>query len=150
MLAVHALNDLYSEINVPDTDITRAWSVFQAAYGELIANFWLNRNMVNPSKTPTIGKDQCIVFLHMLNGRHEGYRIPRSVPPSLRSSFEQNQINYNIESVNLPPQRASGPDRNTISGKKAAFGEAYITRLGVGGSAGFTHSGRLALFLGKS
>jgi hypothetical protein len=91
-----------------------------------------------------------MAFLHMLNGRHEGYRIPRSVPPSLRSSFEQNQINYNIESVNLPPQRASGPDRNTISGKKAAFGEAYITRLGVGGSSSFTHSGQFALLIGKS
>lgn len=117
-----ALNDLYAEINVPDTDVARAW------------------NLVNPSRTPTIGKDQCMVFLHMLNGRHEGYRIPRSVPPSLRSSFEQNHVNYDIESVK-PPQRASGPDRDTISGRKAAFGESYITRLGIGASSSYKHSG---------
>lgn len=116
-----AMNDLYVEINVPDSEVTKAW------------------NLVNPSRTPTIGKDQCIVFLHILNNRHEGYRIPTSVPPSLRSSFEQNQINYDIESVK-PPQRAGGPDRNTISGKKAAFGESYISRLGIGGST-YKHSG---------
>ncbi|KAI5814257.1 actin cytoskeleton-regulatory complex protein END3-domain-containing protein [Pyronema omphalodes] len=121
-IAFAALNELYDSIDVPDTEITRAW------------------NMVNPSKTTTIGKDQCIAFLHMLSNRHEGYRIPASIPASLRASFEQNKINYDIESVK-PPQRASGPDRNTISGKKAAFGESYITRLGIGGASTYKHSG---------
>lgn len=125
---------------MPDTEITLAWFVPHNRRADLLADLLACRNLVNPSRTPTIGKDQCIVFLHMLNNRHEGYRIPRSVPPSLRSSFEQNKINYDIEAVK-PPQRASGPDRSTISGKKAAFGESYITRLGIGGSSSYSHSG---------
>ncbi|KAI5781480.1 actin cytoskeleton-regulatory complex protein END3-domain-containing protein [Geopyxis carbonaria] len=118
-----ALNELYAEINVPDTEIARAW------------------NLVNPGKTPTIAKDAALYFLHMLASRHEGIRLPRSVPPSLKSSFENKQMSYDIESVDLPAQRRSGPDTNTISGKKAAFGESYISRLGLGTGGTYKHSG---------
>ena len=95
--------------------------------------------MVNPSKTPTIGKDQAIHFLHLLAQRHDGYRLPRSVPASLRASFEQMKHNYNIEDVE-PPQRRNAPDLSTSTGKKTAFGESYLTRLGIGGS-GYSHEG---------
>ncbi|KAH8155356.1 uncharacterized protein LAJ45_00366 [Morchella importuna] len=120
-----ALDGLYDSINVPDTDIRFAW------------------NLVNPSSSPSIGKDQALVFLHILNGRHEGYRIPRTVPASLRATFQKNQINYDLDKVK-DTGRGLGSgrrDMNTISGKKEAFGESYLTRLGVGGRGNFKHSG---------
>jgi len=120
-LSFNALDDLYNDINVPDSDINFAW------------------NLVNPSSAPTVGKDQALIFLHILNNRHEGYRIPRSVPASLRATFEKNQISYDIDSVKAPQRR--GPDLNTPSGKKEAFGDSYLTRLGIGGRGGYKHSG---------
>lgn len=120
------MDGLYDSINVPDTDIRFAW------------------NLVNPSSSPSIGKDQALVFLHILNGRHEGYRIPRTVPASLRATFQKNQINYDLDKVK-DTGRGLGSgrrDMNTISGKKEAFGESYLTRLGVGGRGNFKHSGR--------
>lgn len=122
---VGALDGLYDSINVPDTDIRSAW------------------NLVNPSASASIGKDQALVFLHVLNNRHEGYRIPRSVPASLRATFQKNQINYDLDKVDSGRSLGSGRrDMNTISGKKEAFGESYLTRLGVGGRGNFKHAGR--------
>lgn len=121
---VGALDGLYDSINVPDTDIRSAW------------------NLVNPSGSTSIGKDQALVFLHILNNRHEGYRIPRSVPASLRATFQKNQINYDLDKVDTGRSLGSGRrDMDTISGKKEAFGESYLTRLGVGGRGNFKHSG---------
>lgn len=129
LLTVHlvsALEGLYDSINVPDTDIRSAW------------------NLVNPSGSSSIGKDQALVFLHILNNRHEGYRIPRTVPASLRATFEKNQINYDLDKVkDTGRSLGSGRrDMNTISGKKEAFGESYLTRLGVGGRGNFKHAGK--------
>ncbi|KAK6343281.1 endocytosis defective- protein [Orbilia blumenaviensis] len=112
-----ALDDLYSSLDVPDTDIRFAW------------------NLVNPNADLTVGKDQALAFLHMLNQRNEGYRIPRSVPASLRASFEKNQINYSVSSVKL----GSGGERAPLGGstsKKNAFAEGYLDRLGLGGRTG--------------
>ncbi|KAF3942230.1 hypothetical protein ABW19_dt0201042 [Dactylella cylindrospora] len=113
-----ALGELYNNIDVPDTEIIFAWK------------------LVNPNDNPTIGKDQALAFLHMLNQRNEGYRIPRSVPASLRASFEKNQINYSISSVKVG---ANGD--GTSTSKKNAFAEGYLNRLGVGGRTSYKPSG---------
>jgi hypothetical protein len=85
------------------------------------------------------------VFLHILNNRHEGYRIPRSVPASLRATLQKAQISYDLdknEDIVSGRRLGGGRDTSTISGKKEAFGESYLTRLGVGGRGNYKHSGK--------
>lgn len=106
-VSFESLNDLYETLNVPRTDISSAW------------------NLVNPRSDEKIDKEQFIVFMHILNQRSNGVRIPRSVPASLRATFSKQTPSYDLNS----DQAKLTPLVPTKSGSKGGFAEAYMNRL---------------------
>ncbi|KAK6455753.1 actin cytoskeleton-regulatory complex protein END3-domain-containing protein [Scheffersomyces xylosifermentans] len=102
-----SLNTLYNSLSkVPKSDISSAW------------------NLVNPKSFETIDKDQVLVFLHILNQRENGKRIPRGVPASLRATFSKEVPTYDLNSVQSKPQ----PTSSTSS--KKSFANDYLSKIG--------------------
>jgi hypothetical protein len=110
-ITFQSLSGLYNTLsNVPDADATFAW------------------NLVNPRSSETIDKDQTLVFLHMLNQRENGQKIPRGVPQSLRATFSKETPSFSLDSHHADVQQYA-PASNT----KHSFGNNYLSRLGESG-----------------
>lgn len=99
------LTELYTTLDVPEREIESAWT------------------LVNPKLSEAIGKDQTLVFLHILNQRHQKFRIPRNVPASLRATFQKSEISYNTSKYSK--------DGTPRTAEKKEFGGTYLSKLGV-------------------
>lgn len=109
-----SLNGLYDTLSkVPKSDISSAW------------------NLVNPKSFETIDKDQVLIFLHILNQRENGKRIPRVVPASLRATFSKETPSYDINSVSMNKQSSSA---SRPSSGKSSFAHDYLNKIGQGNS----------------
>lgn len=116
-----SLEKLYSSLKkVHKSDISSAW------------------NLVNPKSFETIDKDQVLVFLHILNQRENGKRVPRGVPPSLRATFSKEAPNYDLKaqntSNNINYSSHNNGNTNNInnnSGNSSRnFANDYISKIG--------------------
>ncbi|KAG7661858.1 END3 [[Candida] subhashii] len=104
-----SLHALYGTLaNVPKSDISSAW------------------NLVNPKSFETIDKDQTLVFLHILNQRENGKRIPRGVPASLRATFSKEVPNYDLSAQSQPQSTTA------TQASKRSFAENYLSTIGQG------------------
>jgi actin cytoskeleton-regulatory complex protein END3 len=98
-------------------------------------------------------------FLHILNHRHRGVRIPRAIPASLRATLNQGDIDYDVSRAQLgrgkeedvPLRRSRDRDdwNSTTSSRKDDFAAGYLSRLGVGeGSSKYNSAGKFWLWKG--
>lgn len=111
-----SLEGLYLTLSkVPRSDISSAW------------------NLVNPKLFETIDKDQVLVFLHILNQRENGKRVPRGVPASLRATFSKEVPSYDLSAAaaSTPAKNISQPKAND----KKLFGMSYLNKIGQGNNA---------------
>lgn len=90
-VSFNGLAPVFTPFGVPNSQIQKAWK------------------LVNPQGTETIQKDQCLVFLHILTQRSNGFRIPNDVPYSLKASFKRGNIDYNLDSYNSTNNYYSSP-----------------------------------------
>lgn len=111
-----SLNGLYGDLenDVPRTDVSSAW------------------NLVNPKQFETIDKDQCLVFLHILNQRSKGKKVPSSVPASLRATFSKEVPDYSLDSHQATVTRTASSNNNNKNGSNSrkGFGQGYLNRYG--------------------
>mmetsp|Transcript_1117 Transcript_1117/g.1122 ORF Transcript_1117/g.1122 Transcript_1117/m.1122 type:complete len:394 (+) Transcript_1117:51-1232(+) len=107
-----SLTGLYQTLSkVPRSDISSAW------------------NLVNPKSFEAIDKDQVLVFLHMLNQRENGKRIPRYVPASLRATFSKDTPSYDLN------QAPSKPISLAPESGKNSFANSYLNKIGQANNA---------------
>ncbi|KAF9122123.1 endocytosis defective- protein [Mortierella sp. 14UC] len=113
--------ELYQALQIPREDINAAWS------------------LVNVHSAPQIGKDQCIMFFHILNSRRLGKRVPATLPGALRTSFlgDSNfalSDNYSVNEIRQQPGRPSVPmsfaTKSAFSSQKGhVMADDYLSRL---------------------
>ncbi|RAL64320.1 hypothetical protein DID88_002211 [Monilinia fructigena] len=110
-ITFESLDTLYSSLEVPDTDIRSAW------------------NLINPSAAPAISKDATLAFLLYLIIGTKDIASPEPFP---RRSEQR---------VASPAQKWGATGEETSTGRKAKFGETYMSRLGIGGKSNYRPAG---------
>lgn len=112
----NSLDELYKTLKgVPATDVSSAW------------------NLVNPKSEDRIDKEQCIVFLHMLNQRYKGVRLPRSVPASLRATFGKETLKYDLSGSQAEVKKPLTP-----TPAKPSTDDGYTSRAGQSSSTDYS------------
>ncbi|GBC00118.1 hypothetical protein RclHR1_03750017 [Rhizophagus clarus] len=89
-------DELYQRLGIPREECIAAWSLVDVNFEE------------------QLGKDQCLVFLHILNQRSKGKRVPNSLPSALKTSLVRGKLNYNYNET-LDPSWKSKTNENSNS-----------------------------------
>ncbi|KAG4304675.1 hypothetical protein PORY_002068 [Pneumocystis oryctolagi] len=99
---------LYTILNISDAELRDAWK------------------LVNPQLYESIDKDQAIFFLHILNQRNKGFRIPNIVPSNLKAIFEKTPIDYDVKKISIHRDNKQGASMQ-FSSKSDLSKEEYPT-----------------------
>ncbi|CAG8607780.1 13689_t:CDS:2 [Funneliformis mosseae] len=81
-------------------------------------------NQVDVNFEQQLGKDQCLVFLHILNQRSKGKRIPDSLPSALKTSLVRGKLNYNYNET-LDPSWKSKTSEGTSISTRSSYGQSH-------------------------
>ena len=140
-------DDLYQRLGIPREECIAAWfwilinficcnRFFLIVYDQLKEILlWIFRSLVNVNFEQQLGKDQCLVFLHILNQRSKGKRIPDSLPNALKTSLLRGKLNYNYNET-LDPSWKSKTSEGISSSTRTSYGQS-------------SHSGDLNKFYGN-
>ncbi|CAG8500155.1 4505_t:CDS:2 [Ambispora leptoticha] len=89
-------DDLYLQLGIPREECIAAW------------------NLADVNFEQQLGKDACLVFLHILNQRSKGKRIPSQLPNALKTSLIRGKLNYNYNET-LDPTSTTRRARSDTS-----------------------------------
>ncbi|RHZ47328.1 hypothetical protein Glove_585g19 [Diversispora epigaea] len=96
-------DELYQRLGIPREQCIAAWSLVDVNFDQ------------------QLGKDQCLVFLHILNQRSKGKRIPDSVPSALKTSLMRGKLNYNYNETADPSSKYKSTDGGSQSSNKGTY-----------------------------
>jgi len=103
--------------------------------------------MVDVNMEQQLGKDAALVFLHILNQRSKGRRIPNQMPKPLRTSLMRGKLDYNyneaLDSSSSKSRSSSGSTR--MSGELEQTFIAVVVQLMYDFCANFVSSCRIIL-----
>ncbi|CAB4413759.1 unnamed protein product [Rhizophagus irregularis] len=85
-------DELYQRLGIPREECIAAWGLVDVNFEQ------------------QLGKDQCLVFLHILNQRSKGKRIPDSLPSALKTSLVRGKLNYNYNEALDPSWKSKTND----------------------------------------
>ncbi|CAG8503890.1 30697_t:CDS:2 [Racocetra persica] len=89
-------DELYQRLGIPREECIAAWGLIDVNFEQ------------------RVGKDQCLVFLHTLNQRSKGKRIPDSLPNALKTSLIRGKLNYNYNETADPSWKSKLSDSGSV------------------------------------
>ncbi|CAG8746791.1 3772_t:CDS:2, partial [Dentiscutata erythropus] len=79
------------------------------------------KGLIDVNFEQRVGKDQCLVFLHILNQRSKGKRIPDTLPNALKTSLVRGKLNYNYNETADPSWKSRSSDSGSV--KSSGYSE---------------------------
>ncbi|KAF0455826.1 cytoskeletal-regulatory complex EF hand-domain-containing protein [Gigaspora margarita] len=102
-------DELYQRLGIPREECIAGWGLIDVNFEQ------------------RVGKDQCLVFLHILNQRSKGKRIPDSLPNALKTSLVRGKLNYNYNETADPSWKSKLSDSGSV--KSSGYSESQSSSL---------------------